>query len=114
MTTRKPTAATSKKVTEHLDRALDAVLAARVEMGLLAEALPIPDEALDTALGADTSYQATRVEARDALNALLDAARVHGLEQLVFVYEAAANHQVAVAMEVGWRVGVQVTSGAQK
>lgn len=114
MTTRNRPPAPNRKVVENLDRALDAILAARVEMGLLAEALPIPDEALDAALECDTSYQATRVEARDALNALLDAARVHGLEQLVFDFEAASNHQVAVAVEVGWRVGVQVASGAQR
>ena len=114
MTARNHPTAPNMKVVEHLDRALDAVLAARVEMGLLAEALPIPDEALDTALGCDKSYQEARAEVRDALKVLLDAAKDHGLVQLVLDFEAAANHQVSVALEVGWRVGVQVASGVQR
>ena len=104
MTTRESPAASNMK--GHLDAALDAVLAARAEMGMLAESLPIPDEALDAALAGDTSYQATKVAAREAMDALLDAAKEHGLEQHVLAYEEAANHQVAVAMEVGWKVGV--------
>ena len=79
-------------------------------MGLLADESPVPDEALDAALGAHRGYQEARAEIRTALDVLHGAARVHGLEKLVLDFEAATNHMVAVAVEVGWQLGVRINS----
>ena len=91
MTTRKPTSASTTKVVEHLDRALEEVLAARVAMGLLAEPLPIPDEALDAALAADTRYQDARRQLREAVQALIAQAPERAHRGLVLAVAVAAK-----------------------
>ena len=92
-----------------LDAALCSLVAVRARLGL-SQAEP-PVEALDAALGADPEYQVARQKTRQALEALLRAAREHGLEALVLSLEEAANRQVAVALEVGWRLGASIPTG---
>jgi len=92
---------------KHLVAALDHILAVLVTEGHLP--LTPPVEALDAALGADVTYQEARAEVRVALEVLHGAAKEHGLERLVLAYEAAANHMVVLAVEVGWRVCVTAT-----
>ena len=90
---------------ERLDRALDELTAVRVELGGVD--LTPPDDGLDAALGADDNYRERRVALRDAIEALLDARLGDDLRGLVLKVEEAANHQLSVAVEVGWRVGMQ-------
>lgn len=103
---------TTDRAVGHLGDALGALLAARVELGVLAEDLPVPDEALDAALAGDASYQEARGQLRDAVEALLDLAPEGEHRRLVLTVEEMANHLVVVAVEVGWKVGV--TAGCRK
>ena len=96
----------SDALIEHLDRALDDILCVRIELGGLDD-VAVPDGGLDAALAADDNYQATRAALRDAVQAILQARLDDDLRGLVLKIEEVANHQVAVGIEVGWRLGLQ-------
>ena len=87
---------------EHLDRALDAVLAVRVALG--GPNIPVPDEALDEALQRDDAYQ----EARRRFSATFAVmSRRLGAEDEASLldFEGTVNALVARAAECGWRLG---------
>lgn len=102
----------TERAVGHLDAALGALLAARVELGVLVEELPVPDEAIDAALAGDEGYQEARGQLRDAVQALLALAPEGEHRRLVLAVEEVANHLVVVAVGVGWKVGV--TAGSRK
>ncbi len=87
---------------QHLDRALDAVLAVRVALG--ASSLPVPDEALDEALQRDDAYQQARRRFSTSFAVL---AGQHDAEEgpSLLDLESAVNALVARAAECGWRLG---------
>lgn len=94
---------------ERLDVALDAVLTVRVALGGLSGP-PLPEEALDVALGGHEGFQG----ARQGFVAAVEVARAAGLtgEALCGV-EAAAHHLAAQAVEVGWALGVTARGGSK-
>ena len=97
-------------ITEHLDHALHAVLAARVTAGGVGTP-PLPDDAFDGALGSSGDYQAARVQVREALDALQGS--VDGETwKLVLTLEAAANQALAEALEIVWKLGWSAGSGS--
>ena len=94
---------------QHLDTALGAILAARVQAGSI-QAPDLPDEALQAALGADDNYQLTRVTVRDALGALqavMDTETWNKVLQL----EAVMNASMAEAVEVAWTLAWKAAAG---
>jgi hypothetical protein len=85
---------------DHLDDALQALLAARVAAGG-AEPCPLPHTALDDALTGDLAYQ----DARVAFRLALDSGSVLEVE--------AAHHQgVATAVGTGWLVATSALGRA--
>lgn len=84
---------------EHLDEALEALLAARVMAGMTE--VPVAFVALDRALARDDLYVAKRKEFGAAIKVLLAA--VPEGKQAVLNVEATANALVAAAAEVGWQ-----------
>lgn len=98
---------TADDLVERLDVALDHLLAVRVAVGGLVEA-PLPEQALDAALG-QAGYQ----EARKGFVAAMEAARAAGLpDDALHAVEAAAHHLAAQAAEVGWALGVTARGGS--
>lgn|GEM_PF-2808584 len=89
-------------LTDRLDAALDALLAARGAAGGLVEAA-VPGDALDAAFGTHEGFQ----EARRALSAAIEGLVDAGADRdAVLTVEAAAHHLAAQAAEVGWRLRV--------
>ena len=98
----------SDDLTDHLDAALDAVLAARLALGGLS-GTPLPEEAMDTALGLHQGFQ----EARRGFVAALVHLRDAGVtDEAVFAIEAAAHHLAGQAAEVGWALGITACRGS--
>lgn len=87
---------------ERLDGAVDHLLAVRVALGGLSGP-PLPEEALDVALGRHEGFQG----ARQGFVAALEVARAAGLtDEAIYGVEAAAHHLAGQAAEVGWALGV--------
>lgn len=85
-------------LTDHVDVALDALLAVRLALGGLS-GTALPEEAMDTALGLHQGFQ----EARRGFVAALVHLRDAGVtDEAVFAIEAAAHHLAGQAAEVGW------------
>jgi hypothetical protein len=95
---RNVTDADRQALVEHLDEALDAMLAARIVAGLTE--VPVAFVALDRALARDDLTVAKRKEFGAAIKVLLAAVPEH--KQAVLNAEAAGNALVAAAAEVGW------------
>lgn len=94
---------TDTTITDHLDHALQAVLAARILAGQV-EAPPLPDDAVHVALGQSGDYQAARVKVRDALDALQAGVDEDTWRQVLRL-EGAMNAATADALEVTWGLG---------
>ena len=99
-------------ITEHLDHALHAVLAARVTAGGVGTP-PLPDDAFDGALGSSGDYQAARAGVREALDALQGSVDRETWKK-VLVLEAATNQALAEAIEIVWGLGWTAGSGARR
>lgn len=87
---------------EHLDRALDAVLAVRVALG--GSNVPVPEEALDEALQRDDAYLEARRRFSTAF-AVLAGQRDADEGPSLLDFESTVNALVARAAECGWRLG---------
>ena len=96
----------TEALVEHLDAALDHLLAARVSLGGLDE-VDLPDEALDVAMAADEGFQEARRHFREAWQEVREAAGSECPQELLRL-EAAANALVVQGTKVGWRLGLQV------
>ena len=99
-------------ITDHLDTALGAVLAARVAAGRV-ETPPMPDDALHGALGSSGDYQAARVQVREALDALQGSVD-EDTWQRVLRLEGVMNAALGEAVEVVWKMGWSTGSGARR
>ncbi len=93
---------------DHLDAALDHLLAVRVALGGLAEA-PLAEEAMEVALGANASYQGARSGFVAALVHLRDAGVT---DEAIFAVEASAHELAGRAAEVGWMLGLTARRGS--
>ncbi len=88
-------------LTEHLDLALDSVLALRASLVPLTGPR-VPEEALSKALGGHGGFQG----AKRAFLAALQAVRQEGLpDQAIFMLESAGHHLAGEAAEVAWVLG---------
>jgi hypothetical protein len=94
---------------EALDRAVDALLAVRVELAE-AEDVGLPDLAFDEALGQAQDYQDARVAFAVALEELLGKVNPEDRDAMLVV-EGAANVVVWRAAEVAWRMGLRARDG---
>ena len=92
----------TEDLTERLDVALDAALTVRVALGGLVDT-PMPEEAMDTALGLHEGYQVARRGFVEALVHLRDAGIT---DEALFTLVAAAHDLAGQAAEVGWMLGV--------
>ena len=97
------------KLKEHLDRAIEATLTARVMLGGLADAA-VPDDALDVALRDSPDVQAARREFLAAL-AAIDVAGDAVARQTYLQIEEAANAVAAESAVAGWRLGLLAATG---
>ena len=77
----------TEDLTERLDVALDAVLAVRVALAGLSGA-PLPEEALDVALGMHQGFQTAR---RGFVEALLQLRDAGATDEAIFAVEGAAG-----------------------
>ena len=101
------------QLVEHLERALDAVLTARLMVD--GATPPLPDVALDEALRCNPEFQKARRGFGGALEKLLDLV---GKDQkaIVFNLEGAVNEMIAVGAGVGWSLALKASgedSGGQ-
>lgn len=100
------------KATEHLDTALDHLLALRLALGV-ADQVPEVPEALDNALGQDDRASDARREVRR----LLDALGVNGddadRKAACMALEEAVNGLVALSLDVGFTFGWRVARGGR-
>jgi len=87
---------------EHLDSAMNAVLAARVALG--GPDIALPAEALDEALRAHPKYRTARREIRQAMERLQPLLAAKGW-QTVLALEAATNEAMVRSSEVAWSLG---------
>ena len=94
---------TDHALRDHLDHALQAVLAARIAAGQV-ETPSLPDEALHGALGQSGDYQAARVQVREALDDLQASVDSEAWAK-VLTLEAAMNAVTAEAIEAAWKLG---------
>jgi len=92
------------KIIDHLDAALEAILAAQASLG----ALPLepPDEALDAALRASSEHQAVRAKFRRAWDELSELLPLEARQQALRMEEA-ANALAVSSATVGWRLGLR-------
>ena len=97
-------------ITEHLDHALHAVLAARVTAGRV-EIPSLPDDALHGALGSSEPYREARTGVRDALDDLQGSVDEDAWKK-VLTLEAATSQALAEAVEVVWKMGWSTGSAA--
>ena len=77
---------------DHLDDALNALLAVRIELGL-GRGVPVPAQALDAVLAADDDYQGVKARLMDAV-----------AQGDVLEGESAVHHLVAVVTDRIWAV----------
>lgn len=89
------------RAVEHLDRALDDLLAARVALGELPPASPC--EALGEALEGDDEYRQARLAFRAAFEDL--AERFPSERERFLALEETANWMASASSDVGWRLG---------
>ena len=98
----------NRDLKDHLDATLDHLLSVRVALIGLTGA-PMPEEALDIALGLHQGYQTARRSFVAALVHLRDAGVT---DEAIFGVEAAGHHLAGQAAEVGWALGVTVRGGS--
>lgn len=98
------------KATEHLDEALDHLLALRQALGI--DDVPIPAEGLDGALGADDEVKKARRQVRRLLDHLLSVG-TEDQRAAVLRLEERYNLVVSLAAEVGWRSGWMAARGGR-
>lgn len=88
-------------LTDHLDAALDHLVAARALGGLAAA--PLAEEALDVALGLHEGFQTAR---RGFVEALVRLRDTGATEEAISELEAAVHHLAGQAAEVGWSLSI--------
>ncbi len=103
---------TDTTVTDHLDDALGAVLAARAAASGT-EPPPVPDDAVDVALGSSEPYTSARMQVRKALDDLQGVMDADTWKK-VLVMEAAMNAAGAEAVEVAWELGWMAGSSVRE
>jgi hypothetical protein len=98
------------QVREHLQVALDQLLAALIVSGGLPE--EIPDDAMDAGLAGNPAVQEARLGLISTLNRLIDPSTGDG-RQALLALEAGANAYAARCAEAGYRLGLLVCRGRQ-
>ena len=97
--------AATERVVEHLDSALDALLAARVLLGM--REVEVPVEALDAIMLRDSGHQVARRQFAEALERLLNLLPSTGpARKQVLLMEETVNALVSEATVVVWRLGL--------
>lgn len=99
---------TEMETLEHLDRALDALMAARIAIGGLPDDLP--DTALDEALEADDEYRRVREELSEQVAKLMQVVGPFDRDAVLGL-ESAVNALVACGVGVGWKLGLLTDGG---
>lgn len=89
-----------RRAAEHLDRAVDHVLAAFIGIGGTLSR-QVPDESLEVAMSRDDEFQASKRSFLEALEPILVRDRSRGLD-----IESAATKMASAAANVGWRIGI--------
>lgn len=89
---------------QHLDVALDHLLAARVSLGL-AEAPEPPWPAIDQAFALDRRSKEVRRAVQRALDRIIEADDLEVRRAALLAAEEEMNRLVAIALEAGWQVG---------
>ena len=92
-------------VVEHLDEALDRLLAARIRVGgLVPNTAPVAS--LEAAARSDDNYRAARQQASDAVQTLLAAVELdEQVVGLLLAAESAWMELLVVGGDLGWRLG---------
>jgi len=94
---------------QHIDRAIEELLAARMKLGGLAD-VAVPDEALNVALRDSPDVQDARRQFLSAL-AAIDVAGDAVARQVYLQIEEAANAVASECAAAGWRLGLLATKG---
>lgn len=99
----------NSELTQHLDRAIDELLAARMSVAGLADAAE-PDDALDVALQDSPHVRDARREFLAALSSI-DVSGYAVARQTYLRIEETANAVAAECAIAGWRLGLLATTG---
>jgi hypothetical protein len=100
-----------ERMRDHLQAALDQVLAALVVSGGLPE--EVPDNVLEAGLANDPAVQDARLGLVSILNRLIDTSTSEGRQALLAI-EAAGNACAARCAEAGYRLGLRVGRGESR
>ena len=101
----------TERLHDHLNVALDGLLAALAEAGGLPQVAP--EEGLDVALTTDEAFQEARVRFSEALKKLLAEGPGGSPSPQVMEVEEMANAMVARSTEVGFALGLRVGRGRE-
>ena len=104
--------ASRTELQQHVDRAIDELLAARMKLGGVAD-VAVPDDALDVALRNSTDVRDARREFLSAL-AAIDVAGDAVARQTYLRIEEAANAVASECAVAGWRVGLLAARNGTK
>ena len=98
------------RVRDHLQAALDQILASLIISGGLPT--EIPEDGLDAAVGNDPAVQDARLGLVTILNSVFDLGASDARQALLAI-EAATNAYAARCAEAGYRLGLRVRSGGR-
>ena len=101
--------ASRTELQQHVDRAIDELLAARMKLGGVAD-VAVPDDALDVVLRNSPDVRDARREFLAALSSI-DVAGDAVARQVYLAIEETANALAAATSVAGWQLGLLAATG---